>query len=334
VAHNNSFRGKLWEEVYRILRRILVVTYLGYWSFKSDLRHKYLKRGAFVFVSVPTVFLAFEVLGEIFRPKLVHAIALHMSALVKSHPVLAGLAISPFIGAVAFLIWHNFHEAMSPGYEYIFARRLCEYIATCLKTADRSREARLHHALVLFHSVFRRTRIAHVSIHSPDKGVLVIRREHVFPSEDDPKYFVKLLKGEGVGGKVFEDSNVRYVPRVYFPFARKVEVQIGRKKPVPLSISFPHGIRFDYKTDATNGSGIMGLEFIEEEPEVNVFKPSDSDAIPFRAFLSVPIKESDKKECKAVLNFDFHKADPLNKSDITMAAVFGLLLFDLLHEGA
>ena len=257
------------------------------------------------------------------------------SDIVKRHPHVAILAATVYIAAVAFLVAHNLHEALQPGYDYVFARRLCEYVETCLRTPGKSREERLTHALELFHSVFTRAGIVHVSIHTPEaekSKSLIILKEHVYPpipAEQQSCYLVRLMEEEGVGGKVFSDLMVRYVPRVFFPFGRMVTLPLGRRR-VALSMDFPHAVKFNYKTDGAAGSTISGFEITEEAPDPYAFKiPAEKVAL-FRSCLSVPIKDIAVDRCVGVLNYDFTRTDPLNKADITMAAVFGLLLSELL----
>lgn len=54
----------------------------------------------------------------------------------------------------------------------------------------------------------------------------------------------------------------------------------------------------------------------------------------FRAFLSVPVKSVGGDKCFGVLNFDFTRPDPFDKTDIAMAVVFGLLLGEELKRAA
>jgi len=188
---------------------------------------------------------------------------------------------------------------------------------TCRSLGTVTPAETIKHALELFHSIFKHAHIKHVSIHRLAGGTLTISKTEVFPAEDDESYYIPLLKATGIAGKVCDDANIRYVPRVYFPFGTK-------RRYVPTAF-FPNAIVFVSRTKDVPGSSLKDLTLIHSRPETNVFEISKKGRIPFKACLSVPMF-SDPKACTAVLNFDFDTVDPLDEAGISIAAVLGLLL--------
>jgi len=66
--------------------------------------------------------------------------------------------------------------------------------------------------------------------------------------------------------------------------------------------------------------------------EFEAFKGTRDNIGKIRSILSVPAKAVSDGNCYGVLNFDFTRPDPLDKTDIAMAVVFGLLLGEELHR--
>jgi hypothetical protein len=223
-------------------------------------------------------------------------------------PWLSNILFGLFVVAVAYLLLHHYEESKKPGYEYKFVQKLTQFMQGDEGTID----ALIPVALKLFYEAFERASILHCSVYQVDGNLLKINEEYVYPKTSDPNYFIPLRKGEGVAGLVCEDKKSRYVPRVFFPFRK-------RWRWVP-TFFFPHAVMFDFNRVGDD------LELIHRGLDVFVFKGSDSVISPFQSFVSVPLKSASQEQCFGILNFDFLRSDPLDRSDIAMAALFGLIL--------
>jgi hypothetical protein len=298
---------------------VILGGFFSLWSYKSEIRDKYLPRAGYLAVSVPPILLILNMLAEFYEhswlPKYVSPL-LH-------NPRFSRWLVAVALGAVAYLLWHHWNEVWKPKYESTFVLRLYE-----LLEGRRFRSASaepIKGALQLFHSVFDRAGIKHVALHLPESGVLKIRQDHVFPYESDPRFFVELILGQGVAGAVYGDSKPRYVPRIHLPF-RKI-------RPWIPTLYFPHGVRFDFeRVDGPEGVLSRG-ELGDDDIDPKIVALSDPDRPPFHSFLSVPVRRMTGHDCIGVLSFDFDRTDPLDKVDIAMACVFGLLLAEEIAGG-
>jgi hypothetical protein len=260
----------------------------------------------------------------------------------KIHQYKTPALVVVFIAAL-FLFWHHQHETRKPEYEYKFVKRLYELIERSRHTGTPVQPDEL---LTILRSAFARTGIRRVSVHLPDREetLLSIKPEHVVPPEEDPRYFIKLplkrgadgkLSGEGVAGAVYVDNIPRYMPRLSFPNWER-------------GISFRHCVRVAYRKDRKKGRvrrvwdaivTRLGRKPKELEPDfvndgfnLRAFKESEKGTRLYNSALSVPLKSVTSGRCVGVLNFDFESTSTLDKSDIAMAVVFGLLCGDVIEK--
>lgn len=176
-----------------------------------------------------------------------------------------------------------------------------------------SEETLIPAALRLFYKVFQGSRIERCSLFTLSDSGLAIPEQYVHPNCTDPGYRIALRITEGVAGLVCSDALPRYVPRLSYPFAK-------RRKLLP-AIPFPHAVKFESRANGEK------LELVNEDLDAYAFKRPDTEPL-FLSFVSVPLKPVGDAKCFGVLNFDFSKVDALDKSDIAMASVLGLLLAD------
>jgi hypothetical protein len=299
----NPFRQK----VAYLFNYAFVATYFFVWSYKTQIRHS-LRFSSLAILSFSTLLLLIEVSLKWAGIQRIHELLIN-PYFVHFQKYLFIL----FVAAVLYLIWHAFQESKKPDYEYGFVQQLTQFVQE-----RSSGQSNLHdlipRALELFFQVFGRAKIMHCSLYTFDGEELGIQSSYVYPETDDADYHITLNKGEGVAGRVCEDKNPRYVPRLYFPFFK-------RWKWVP-TIYFPHAVqlKFQETADATR--------LVNVDLDLFSFQSPPSENIKFRSFVSVPVKAVAQENCFGVLNFDFRRHDPLDKSDIAMAVVFGLLLGD------
>jgi hypothetical protein len=228
------------------------------------------------------------------------------------------LAFVIFSMAVTFMLWHHAREAKKPAYEYTFVKSLLDFMEGRRPGRKGGKKPSILDALNLFHSVFGRAGVTHASIYTPEGELLKIDPAHVFPHETDSAFFVPLKRGEGVAGRVFNDMQPRYAPKLLFPF--------GTRKRL-LNLFFPHAVKFTFRQLSVPGETLKSLELGDELLDFDIFKlPPAGRTLPFCSFLSVPLKSAKQDRCVGVLNFDFSKPDPLDKADIAMAVIFGILL--------
>ena len=309
----SQFRRNIFKELLILLESIFVNFYFAYWSYKT-LARTIFKYGSLAVVSLSTTLLTAEVLAESFGSKRVQQFVEYLS----HNPIVRWVSIGVFVLAVGYLAVHHYKEAKKPNYEYTFVKRLCDFLEG--SRGNRNEPARIKGALEIFHSVFRRAGVTHVSIHRLNGNILEINPDDVFPPETNASFFVPLATGEGVAGLVYEDLKPRYVPRVFIPDMRK-------RWPQRMRLFFPHAVKMAFEEEAIVGQFFKPLEIVDSDLDRKVFKLREK-SIPFRSFLSVPLKCSGEHSCFGILNFDFIRADPLDKADIAMAVIFGRLLGD------
>lgn len=286
-----------------------VAAYFFVWSYKTAIRHL-LKVTSLGVISLSTVRLLVEFAIEWRRSETFHVMGL-LPSLTKSNNVLFVI----FTGAVSYLVWHHYRESRKPSYEYRFVKQLAQFMQGRQKNGNRT-DTFIPLALQLFHRVFEHAGVRHCSVFRLKGSVLSIQPSHVYPHSDQLDYSVELKEGEGVAGEVFGDMMPRYVPRIHFPFSTK--------RRYLRTWSFPHALKFvpyEEKGELEIGLGKDSLRF-------GKFREPEGGTWTYKSFVSVPVQSVATGERFGVLNFDFNKIDPLDKSDILMAVVFGLILGD------
>lgn len=307
-----DFRSEIGSAVRRAIVFLFVQIYFWLWSWKKD-KAKYFKYSALAVLSLSTISLALEVGLEMAGTgRLTQWIGQALRQSVR-YKIPASVVLGLFLAAVIYMVVDHYREARKPDYEFNFAMRLCECIESqrILNTQDPQQHVK--RALELTYSVFRSAGAKHATLHTPEGGDLVIRQENVFPAETHPDYFVKLKPGEGVAGHVYSDQRVRYMPRVRL-----------------FWWDFPHAVNFDYSQVPEPRTGELRYEFVERRPDYFLFQPNPQSSRRFEAFLSVPVRLPRNEACAGVLSIDFDRKDPIDKADIVMAAVFGIVLADKL----
>jgi hypothetical protein len=289
-----------------------VQAYFWFWSWKKD-KAKYFKYSALSILSLSTVSLVLEVGFEIAGSQKLARSITRLLCLADQYKIPATVVLGLCLAAVIYMLVHHYREARKPDYEFNFAVRLCECIESQRILGDAHPQEHVKRALELIYFVFRRAGAKHVCLHTFEDGELIIRQENVFPPESDPDYFVKLKPGKGVAGRVYSDRRVRYMPRLRL-----------------LWSAFPHAVNFDYRPVPETQTGDLRYEFVERRPDYFLFEPKANSGRQFMAFLSVPVRRSHGEACAGVLSIDFDRRDPIDKGDIVMAAVFGMVLADKL----
>lgn len=293
------------------LRYAIVSIYFYVWSYKTEIR-QWLKVSSLGILSVFMLGLFLEVAAESIGPQKIHEAFSSLGGYLHGT-----FAFVIFAIAVAYLLWHHIREAKKPGYEYTFVKSLCDFMEGRRPGRESSSRPSIIEALKLFHAVFERAGVAHVSIHTPEGEFLKIDPAHVFPPESDAAFFVPLERGEGVAGAVYADMKPRYVPQLYFPFGTRKQL---------LNMFFPHAVKFTFRQVDIPGRTLRSLELGDELVDANIFKPPTGREFPFYSFLSVPLRSVRQDGSVGVLNFDFSRPDPLDKADIAMAVIFGIVL--------
>ena len=224
---------------------------------------------------------------------------------VQSHrnPLLLLIAL-----AMALVLWHEFDESRKPEYEFRLIGLLHNLMAA--RCERRPTSDLIWRALQTVHYAFEFASVAHISIHTLQNEELVILPENIFPKESSNSYQIKLKPKDGVAGRVFDDTCPRYVPRLSL---------FGKL--------FPHGIKFRYSE--TMDGRIRRFKFIDEKPEENAFVAVPGEQLPFKSFLSVPIRKADGS-CLGVLNIDFLKTNPLDSNGIATAVAFAFIFGDIM----
>lgn len=292
------------KSILATIKKIFILGYLLYWDYKQGVWH-YIKILSLGIISIPTALLVVELVTEVaFHTNLKEYFVKYVTTGRTGTIVFVA-----FILATFFLILHHYKETKKSEYEYKFVRQTCQFI---IDRGISNGNNLVATTLPLFHKVFEHTGILHCSFYSFNNTDLTIQPDNVYPTNNTPQYLVSLpLNGNtGVATKVFKETKPYYSPRLSF-----------FKKKFP----FPHAIKLDFAT--TN----QGLEIQGIEPSMYVFEPLECNSVGFSSFVSVPVKSVTNKQF-GVLNFDFKGVDPLDRSHIAMATVFGLLLGDELDR--
>jgi hypothetical protein len=297
--------------------------YFFYWNWKTPIRNA-LRRSSLWVLSLFTTFIVLEVASEFWHDQLLQWV---VAMIHEYHKV--GLCF--FVAAVVLLFWHHRHERKKPEYEYRLLQRLYQTIEHSRKQPKPASDV-----LEIIHSVFGRSRINHVSIHTPKSdGTLEILTANVFPPiKETNDYFVPLKSGCGVGGRVFVDQIPRYMPRLYFPNWR-------------LGVRFGHAVQLAFREPKVGWLRKMvnpiwtrlfkaqkkthWLDLAPDGFNLDVYADSGKSLL-FHSILCVPLKSMTTDRCLGVLNLDFASTDPLDKGDIAMAIIFGIVLGDIIDK--
>jgi hypothetical protein len=306
-AHaHNSARG--FREVIKVDLRVLLKTfstrvYFYYWSWKAEIRHVLKVISLFALIGLAVLMgveVGLEFWGKIWLSDLTKATGFHLSLTII------------FVLAVAYVAWHHWSEIKKPNYEYRFAQCLRSIIyGSAGPDATKALLGKIH-------AVFEDVGISHVCIARPTAGgELVIDREEVYPGEERPEFFYRARIGQGdvcgVSGRVYNDGLVRYVPRLFFPIGKRHIQLLACPRVRVKMMPFPHAVQ--YRSDAD--------VLVEEKPDYGCVElPSNDDGrVPFLALLSIPLMKSGRNNTVGILNFDFDKVNPLDRSDIELALV-------------
>jgi hypothetical protein len=284
-----------------VLAYIPIAAYFVYWDRKQKIR-RFFQVTALWILSASLLRLFAEAAAEFGGPTVGAALS-KLMAVTRPHQVALSCV---FAAAIAYLLFHQFAERKHAVSEYVLAEKVWAFMER--RAEERSADAVVEDALHDFVDVFARFGIMHVSVFREHGGTLTISKNEVFPREEDESYFVSLPVKEGVAGRVFDDLRPRYVPRLRFPI---------------VPISFPHATIFEVSKNKGE------LEMTNPRIDVNVFQHPAADP-QFKSFLSVPLRclprHAGDLGCVGVLNFDFDRTDPLDRSDIKAAVFLGRLL--------
>jgi hypothetical protein len=289
---------------WRVFGFFCAQAYFWYWSWRKD-KTRYFRYAALSVLSLSTILLVLEVALELVGPeKLTPRVSRFLLA-AHHHKIPAALVLGICVAALLYMIAYHYHEARKPDYEFNFTMRLYECIDSQRILTGEEAKQKIKKALELIYFVFRESGAKHVCLHTFENDELIIRPENVFPETTDPEYSLSLRPGQGVAGKVYADSFVRYVPRLKL-----------------LWMAFPHAVNFAYRP--------LDRELVEREADYFLFQPNARFSPRFKSVLSVPVRAPGSEKSSAVLSIDFGRNDPIDKWDIAMATVFGMILSDKL----
>lgn len=273
--------------------------YYWQWNSKAKLK-RWLRTLSFAIVVFSSLILLLELAGEYFG-------ASRLLFWLKSLPVSERVRLIMFLGSAVFLVVHYQSEIRKPEHEYEFITRLLTVMSRQRAEGDDGA------ALAIFHALFARAGINHVSVYRLTEDGQRLRIATVFPVERDLFYPEELPVGKGVAGRVYKDKAPRYAARLFFP------IRFRHRK---FCIYLPHAQRFVLEKDE-EAPGRFVLHLIEKRVEAHVFETVDRTKLLFNSLLSVPILHPQTGESLGVLNFDFHKPGCLDAIDVTMASLFG-----------
>jgi len=341
ATHNRSeLQTQLIDLSTYIFKYFLIFIYFLAWTIKSHLR-RHLRFGLLAFLSLSNLLLAMELVLEWKKP-------IYIEYIIHEAKEYSDYLFIALILAIVYLFYDHLREVKHRGHEYTFVKHVLAFLRSP-RPAHTTEDACIQGAVELFYGCFKRARIVCTSVHKAEGDSLRIKDIYTYPQATHPAYFLPLSKGFGVAGRVFDDGNPRYLPRLYFPFAKR-----GGWLPTAY---FPHGVIFEVQ-------GVEKNQYQAKASKLDFFifqtrPPSDpcefchtqqwqqtltgrwfcgqcrkrapltpSDRMPFRSLLSVPVKfeNETRKTSYGVLNFDFARHDPLDASDVAMAVTFGILL--------
>jgi hypothetical protein len=286
--------------VARIFEDLIGVFYYWQWNRKAGFK-RVLKTSSFGAVVFFSGVLLLEFTGEYFGADC-------LVQKLRSLPISETTRLAIFLGAAVFLVSHYRAEFKKPEHEYNFVTKLL--------TAMSRQRTTTHDmaALGIFHALFERAGISHVSVYLPTDDKKKLRIAHTFPDVKDSSYYRELIVGEGVAGRVFQDKIPRYAARLFWP---------NRFRHRKYCIYLPHAQRFMLEKHEDQQSGRVSFRLVERKVDAHIFEADDPKKLLFSSFLSVPILEPKTGECLGVLNFDFERPGGLDAIDVTMASVFG-----------
>jgi hypothetical protein len=309
-------------------RLIIDASILLWWSGKQSLRER-LKVLGIVYLGFSNIVLYLELtldyLGSDKIRRLVQGAGNHPTRMLVTSTVV-----------VIFLLIQHRHEALQTRSESEYVRRVCE-----LLQLSRSAEAQrsIAEVLALYFAVFDGCHIAHVSIHLPDgNGKLQMADDHVYPPGTASSFCLELPPGKGAAQKVFADneSNSRYVPFTSI-----------------FNYDFPHCVRFAWTQDPPKRFWLRRLvawplykfkgmstrladriakplprflRLVQTGVDWFGFEVPKDRIRHFQSMLSVPIWHRKQRRCLGVLNFDFSQTETLERSDVMIGMLLGVLL--------
>lgn len=275
--------------------------FVYYWQWNRKARFKRAARAiSFAVVVFSSAILLVEAGGEYYGAE-------GLVFRLKSLPVSETTRLAIFLGSALFLVVHYRSEIRKPEHEYNFVTRLFSAMSRQRNQSDPMA------ALPIFHALFTKAGVKHVSVYRPTEDGKMLRIVATFPQESDPSYSQELAVGRGVAGRVFKDKIPRYVARLFFP---------NGMQRTGYCIYLPHAQKFVLE-EHTGQSGRLALRLIEQKVEAHIFETDNRRSLLYSSFLSVPIIQPQTGECLGVLNFDFDKPGCLDSVDVTMASVFG-----------
>lgn len=320
-----------------------IAAYFIVWHRKAKIRDR-IRLGSWAVISLSTILLLAKVLIESESVR-----TLISSSTVIPIPHLPIVMVVPF---VLYLLYHDIKESQKPAHEYRFVKQVGQFmlgrpstlaaavaptaaagdIEEAIKRAMKnlpklfeakksdwllrklnlsSQNGRMYRLLTKFH-IAKRSGFDCCSFYVLNHTALGIEPYYFSRELNDQNYLFVLREGEGVAGRVVKDGVVRYVPRLFFPFCR-------RRKWSPF-LFFPHAVTFG----VAEKDGL--LELYSEGLDCFAFTPPTQGNLRFRSVVSVPVKSVN--QVFGVMNFDFCRYDPLDKSEIAMCSALGLLLGD------
>ena len=218
------------------------------------------------------------------------------------HKVLAnGLVLTLLVLAIFIVSLHHFREWRRPEYESAFVKSLFDFAASYPVALRSGKRMTLVEALERFYPIFERAHVHHLAVFLEHDGSLSVNPEHVHPRHESPEeYYPVLPVGKGVAGRVYKDSCTRYMPRCFL---------FGK--------AFKHSLRY---------SIARGGNLSEEVPDFGAYRVLGQKSL-YQSLLCVPLSNPvENRNCSGVLNISFKKRATLDRIDITMAMVVGLVL--------
>lgn len=285
VPPKPSFRRKAFLFIFSTI-------YFIYWSYAFAL-------GATLGIVAAFVPLVIELFGGVYHAGEIPAPGEHWARWL----LLAGY----WLLLLAFALRHMKEAKQQQRERYALAFRLGRLYELEEVFRSKGNPAGVENTLRHIHAMFEPLQIAHVALHRKQNGLISIDKNEVFPLPHDPDYLIAFEEGKGVAGRVFRDSVIRYVPRIYLPSKRRWTRSIFLPHALTLKFEVPEGV-----LDKEPAISDVDMElYALEQPEGGRFL--------FNSFLSLPVRSPSTGECVAVLSLDFEGCNSMKKGDIALA---------------